>query len=70
MQKLIIRVAWFGRGIRKFEEEVNQHLEQGYRVLGYCIEQHGLRFICHAKLEIDYSGTNNLARSSPTSEVK
>lgn len=51
MQKLIIQIAWFRGGVKKFESEVNQHLEEGFKLLGYSIEKRGFRFVCHAKLE-------------------
>jgi hypothetical protein len=51
MQKLVTKVALFRRGVRKFTEEVNLLLEDGWRIANISIEKRGLRIICCALLE-------------------
>lgn len=52
MQKLITQIALFNSGVKQFEAEVNYHLEQGHKLLGYSIKKKGFRIVCHAKLEM------------------
>ena len=51
MQKLIVRVALFRRGVEQFEEEVNAHLLQGWKVYQISIVKQGLRIICTAVVD-------------------
>jgi hypothetical protein len=50
-QKLVTTIAWTRRGVRKFEDEVNQHLNAGWAVHELSIDKHGLRFVCAALLD-------------------
>lgn len=53
MEKLIAQVALFRRGVEKFEDEVNEHLNEGWKIESISIEKHGLRIICWALLKQD-----------------
>lgn len=50
MQKLIIKVAMFRRGVERFEAEVNEYLNNGWSVDAdsLSVEKRGFRIICKA----------------------
>jgi hypothetical protein len=50
-QKVIARVALFRRGIRLFEESVNRHMAQGWKLSSLDMGRMGfLRMLCVAHL--------------------
>ncbi len=51
--KLITQVALFRFGVKRFEREVNSHLEEGFSLDKISIEKKGLRFLCWALLKKD-----------------
>ena len=52
MQKLIVKVILFKSGIKRFEEEVNKNLEEGWRINQLSAEKLGIfRIVCFALLE-------------------
>ena len=51
MQKLLTHVAWFRFGVDSFTAQVNDYLNDGWKVVQLNIEKKGLRFVCHALLE-------------------
>lgn len=48
MTKIILQVALFRWGIRKFEEKVNKLLEDGYQLDKISVEKKGFKIICLA----------------------
>jgi len=52
MNKIIIQIALFRRGVKKFEKEVNSLLSQNYKLKSISVEKRGFRFVCLAILEL------------------
>lgn len=70
MQKIITQVAIFRCGVKKFENEVNQHIQDGWHLEGYSIEKKGLRFLCHAKFAICHESYQKLVEANDSDEVE
>lgn len=53
MQKILMKVAWFGGGVREFEDNVNRELTNGWTVRNLNVVKGGigLRMVCTAVLE-------------------
>ena len=51
MEKMIIRLGFLHRSVHAFEELVNRHLQEGWRVKTVSVNKDWLRLICVAVLE-------------------
>lgn len=51
MKKLIIEVALFRFGVRRFEDRVNALAEKGWKIDGFVVERKWFHFICWALME-------------------
>jgi len=53
MTQVITQVALFRRGVKKFEQDVNDMLNAGYTISQISVEKQGFRIICLAVLVLD-----------------
>lgn len=51
MSKVIIQIAFFRRGVEKFEKEVNSLLSKNFKLNSISVEKKGFRFVCIAVLD-------------------
>lgn len=51
MDKVIIQIALFRRGVERFEKDLNKLLSEGYKLKSVTVEKKGLRFVCMAVVE-------------------